>query len=181
MPKLKLPARYEPSPTGLNPGGMSDAQICRDVHLDRLVVVKSLAPGIDAGRILDELSALQEIRSKHVVQIYDALRDERGNVAAIVEEYPSGDDLSASPPPTTAEEFIRLIYPIAEGIADIHDHNRVHRDIKPANILINLSGEAKIADFGISAFVDSTLAVARPGPLSYPGICLHGQAVLAGS
>jgi len=39
----------------------------------------------------------------------------------------------------------------------------VHRDIKPANILISLAGEAKIADFGISAFVDSTLAVAR-GP-----------------
>ncbi len=39
---------------------------------------------------------------------------------------------------------------------------QVHRDIKPANILISLAGEAKIADFGISAFVDSTLAVARP-------------------
>lgn len=35
---------------------------------------------------------------------------------------------------------------------------QVHRDIKPANILMSLSGEPKVTDFGISAFINSTLA-----------------------
>ena len=40
--------------------------------------------------------------------------------------------------------------------------SQVHRDIKPANVLLSLKGDAKITDFGISAFVDSTLAVVHP-------------------
>lgn len=35
----------------------------------------------------------------------------------------------------------------------------MHRDIKPANLLVNLKGEAKITDFGVSAGLDNTMAM----------------------
>lgn len=50
---------------------------------------------------------------------------------------------------------------VLQGLAFLHRRRLVHRDIKPANILLSLRGEAKIADFGISAFVDSTIANVR--------------------
>mmetsp|Transcript_39505 Transcript_39505/g.100942 ORF Transcript_39505/g.100942 Transcript_39505/m.100942 type:complete len:484 (-) Transcript_39505:27-1478(-) len=49
---------------------------------------------------------------------------------------------------------------VLHGLTHLHRKSHmVHRDIKPANILVNLDGEPKITDFGISAFIDNTLAV----------------------
>lgn len=47
-----------------------------------------------------------------------------------------------------------------KGLRYLHEvRHLVHRDIKPANILVNLKGEAKITDFGVSAGLDNTLAM----------------------
>jgi len=47
---------------------------------------------------------------------------------------------------------------VLQGLAYLHANHTVHRDIKPANILMSTSGEPKVSDFGISAFVDNTIA-----------------------
>lgn len=147
---MDIPARYQATGSSFDGGGMSAVVVYKDTHLDRLVVLKKLQSGTEKQRLLDELASLQAIRSKHVVQIYDVIYDDANDIAAIIEEYLPGKDLTKITPPTTAEEFLRRIYPIAEGIADIHAHNQVHRDIKPNNMKYDGENCLKIFDFGLS-------------------------------
>jgi cyclin-dependent kinase len=49
--------------------------------------------------------------------------------------------------PSTVKSFL---YQLLLGIAYCHEHRVLHRDLKPQNLLINISGELKLADFGLA-------------------------------
>jgi eukaryotic-like serine/threonine-protein kinase len=147
---MKLPPRYEREGPPFSGGGMSTAFKCKDKHLDRHVLVKVLQKGVDQKRILDEVKALSAIRSKHVVEIYDVLKDSSGAVTALVEEFLPGQDLNEIVPIKDVGMFLRHVYAIACGLADIHAVGVVHRDIKPNNMKIDAEGCLQIFDFGLS-------------------------------
>lgn len=66
--------------------------------------------------------------------------------------------------PFEVQEICALMWLIADAIHDIHRKNIVHRDIKPSNILFDENrGILKVADFGISKDLKSTLSVTTHG------------------
>ena len=133
-----------------HPGGMASVYPCHDSILDRKVAIKVMPGSANHRRARDEISALLKMRSKHVVQIYDILRDNSDDLA-IVQEYISGRDLfEAETAPKDANEYLKLIWQISSGIADIHSLDVIHRDIKPNNMKIDSEGLVKIFDFGLS-------------------------------
>lgn len=53
-----------------------------------------------------------------------------------------------------------MVQKLLHGLNYLHGvRHLVHRDIKPANLLINLKGEPKITDFGISAGLENSMAM----------------------
>lgn len=175
---MALPARYSKTGKSFDGGGMSDALLCTDTHLDRQVVVKQLKPGMDQKRLIDEVAALSDLRSKHVVQIYDVVRDEKGEILAIVEEFLPGTDLNSLIPVKSADELIKLAYAISCGISDIHAGGRIHRDIKPNNIKFDAENCLKIFDFGLSRLgksAETQGAIGTPGYMA-PELCTDDNA-----
>merc|ERR1712113_771745 len=43
---------------------------------------------------------------------------------------------------------------IVTGLRELHSHNLLHRDVKPDNVLVNSKGDARLADFGLSKFLE---------------------------
>ena len=164
-------------PTGATTtGGLGAVAIYRDSNLDRKVAIKFVLPGGEHRRHLDELAALQRIRSKNVVQVFDVDFFDPGARMGIVEEFIDGDSLKDLLGKVTVKNgFLKLLYQAATGIADIHRVGVVHRDIKPSNMLIDRDGVLKIIDFNLSRSDDEARTVGFVGTLGYAAPELHSS------
>ncbi|HEY9301113.1 MAG TPA: serine/threonine-protein kinase [Phormidium sp.] len=156
-----IPSRYKSTGETFK-GGMGEILICEDVQLERKVAIKFIQDVKDQRRLFDEINALQNIRSKHVVQIFDAFLSESNRRVGIVQEYVSGDDLESfsGKQNLSLEQYLKILYQIASGLSDIHSQGLIHRDIKPNNMKFDESNIIKIFDFGLARFSskdDSTL------------------------
>ena len=73
----------------------------------------------------------------------------------IISKYVQGDDADkyvAAFPNThnRAEKICRLIMPVMDALAYIHQKGVVHRDIKPSNIMVENGNNVRLMDLGIS-------------------------------
>ena len=130
-----------------------------DTHCrNRYVALKiySVAHLIECGRmhtVAREVEVSHIVSHPHVAR-YDCIFEDE-DFLAVSMEYFGGGTLArriASRSRFSFEEVTKVLTQLALGIGALHSSSILHRDIKPENILIDESGNLRIADFGIALF-----------------------------
>jgi signal transduction histidine kinase len=146
----------------LGAGGMGIVYKTRDRHVDEIVAVKLLKPEAvgDAEhleRLKSELKLARRITHANVVRTYDF--DILDGQPAISMEYVHGPTLRrllAQSGRLPYSAGLHVARQMCAGLAAAHAERVIHRDIKPENLILQQSGTAKLADFGIARPVRRT-------------------------
>jgi serine/threonine protein kinase len=145
----------------LGSGGMGVVWRATDLHLKRVVAVKHATAGRgarDAELLHREAQNAARIHHPNAVTVFDSVRD--GAECWLIMEYfesTSLDKILASQNTLSPRQVASIGVQIADALAALHANGIVHRDIKPANVLVAEDGTAKLTDFGISRWSESTL------------------------
>ena len=144
-------------------GGMGTVWVGLDSKLGRPVAVKVMAQELAQmseaqSRFEREAMAAAQLRSTHVVQVYDYGVQE--GLPFIVMELLEGESLS-----TRLRRLGRMdmrdvafvVAQVAKGLKAAHKAGLVHRDLKPSNIFVATRDDAevvKLLDFGVVKAID---------------------------
>jgi serine/threonine-protein kinase len=139
----------------LGRGGMGVVFLARQTRLNRLVALKVILPGAQAGeevraRFEAEAEAAAQLHHPNIVQVFEFGEDSGTLYLALefVDGQPLGRAMEGRPQPP--REAAELALKLARAVAFAHLRGIVHRDLKPANVLLSSTGEPKIADFGLA-------------------------------
>ncbi len=117
--------------------------------------VQSLSPGHQERylwgleRFIEEARTLGLFNHPNIVRVRNVFQT--NNTAYMVMDYELGEslqDILNRRKILDEEDIGTVIFPIIDGMKQVHAHGFIHRDIKPANIFIRVDGDPVLLDFG---------------------------------
>jgi serine/threonine-protein kinase len=145
-------------------GGMGTVWLARDVKLGRRVAIKVLAQELAQmseaqQRFEREAQALAQLRSTHIVEVYDFGVQE--GLPFIVMELLEGENLGQRLKRIGClgvEDATVVVYQMCKGLKAAHAAGLIHRDLKPSNIFLARRDDVevvKLLDFGVVKAMDT--------------------------
>jgi len=149
-------------------GGMGVVYKARQKNLGRIVAVKMILSGSQAGkdfvrRFRTESAAAAILQHPNIVAIHDVGVHEGRHYFSM--DYVEGQDLSqrVGQQPLPANKAARCVEIIAEAIHYAHERGILHRDLKPSNVLIDSNDQPRITDFGLARRLDGDSSLTMSG------------------
>ena len=148
-------------------GGRGEVWLATDQELNQKVAIKRL-PGELTGDMVALNDLLREVeKSRHlnhpnIIRIHDLVQPDN-EPSFLTLEYIDGKDLGSMRLGQEGQLFrwpnLRpLMAQLCDALEYAHRSKIVHRDLKPANMLVDQSGNLKLADFGIAATMAESLS-----------------------
>jgi serine/threonine protein kinase len=156
-------------------GGMGAVFLGFQHALDRKVAIKMILPELVNQpsmmvRFQREALAIAQLRSPHIVQVYDAGFTEEG-IFFIVMELLEGLDVEAclkQHGSFSLSQSLAIMCQAAKGLKVAHDAGVIHRDIKPSNLILSPGGHTTLTDFGLARQPKGTRFTADGAMLGTP-------------
>eukprot|EP00968_Pinguiococcus_pyrenoidosus_P018191 scaffold1867_cov247-Pinguiococcus_pyrenoidosus.AAC.28 len=134
------------------------------------VIEKSVMDADERELLRTEIAIMKLVNHPHIIRM-EAVYEDKEKIYIVMEKLEGGELFSriVGRPTFSEEEAYKVMKPLVESVAYLHDLGIVHRDLKPENILCGENLEdLKIADFGLSKLVLPTDVMKMPcGTLSY--------------
>jgi eukaryotic-like serine/threonine-protein kinase len=144
----------------LGAGGMGTVLLAEraDAQYDVRVAIKLMRgfPTMEGMRRLkQERQILATLDHPNVARLLDGGETTQGQ-PYLVMEYVEGDVLTVFLQDKNPSQSARLALfdKILNAVEHAHQRLVIHRDIKPSNVLVSISGEPKLLDFGIAKLVE---------------------------
>jgi hypothetical protein len=130
------------------------------IETSELVAIKIIPVEADYSEVQHEIDILRQCDSDDIVKYLGSYFND-GDLWIVMEycEGSSLNDLMAVRGGGLTEDQIACVCAgTLRGLSYLHSQRKIHRDVKAGNILLTGQGAVKLADFGVSAQISSTMS-----------------------